>query len=597
MINDDMALVREYAAQRSERAFETLVSRYVNLVHSASLRQTRDPQWAAEITQTVFMILSRKAGKLGPNTILPGWLYRTTRYVSSAALKMQRRRERREREAHMLSALGEAQAEASWDEVSPLLDQAMAQLRDRDRDALVLRYFQNKSLREVGMALGQSEAAAQKRVERALERLRSFFARHGVVSTTALLAGTVSANSIQAAPPALVKTITAAAVGKGALAGGSTLALLKGAMQLMTWTKVNTALALGGTVLLIAGASLVTFRAMKDWLAARPPEIQGAWEGTAEVALGPETVQMHAVLRLFKTNGIYHGTVDSPERGLKGVPIYRLDYDYPRLYAELEQGTSTFDGIVDRNTLEISGLYREPALQLAVVLKRTDRPTPVPDPLKPREYASREGSEVQGLWKGVLRVAGRSIRLNFKIAELANGRLRGELDNLDGTRGQWLTVRYQPPSLKLVVNSGAGLFRGQWDENHTKFTGQWIESGQAIPLTLERAVPLYRPIPDQEPAVTARVRGLRLEDLRAEDCTPQFWQHLQQARRSEKPAVAQAVRAALGELRTAALVERTNDGGRPSYLYRMEFENRNALFRLVLDGDKIAFADGYPAPE
>jgi len=92
-MNDDMALVQEYAAQNSEEAFATLVSRHVNLVHSAALRQVRDPHLAEEITQTVFIILARKAGSLGSKTILPGWLYRTANYVSAAALKMQHRRE------------------------------------------------------------------------------------------------------------------------------------------------------------------------------------------------------------------------------------------------------------------------------------------------------------------------------------------------------------------------------------------------------------------------------------------------------------------------------------------------------------------------
>src|SRR5208337_5024975 len=109
MMNDDMELVREYAARQSEQAFETLVARNVGLVHSAALRQLRDPHRAEEITQTVFIILARKAGSLNPETILPGWLYRTTRYVAAAALKIQRRRERREQEAHMEAVTQETQ--------------------------------------------------------------------------------------------------------------------------------------------------------------------------------------------------------------------------------------------------------------------------------------------------------------------------------------------------------------------------------------------------------------------------------------------------------------------------------------------------------
>src|SRR5689334_13347807 len=124
MMNDDMDLVREYAVRGSERAFEALVSRHVSLVHSAALRQVRDSQLAEEITQTVFIILARKAGSLGPKTVLPGWLYRTTRYVSAAALKIQRRREHREQEAHMDATIQENKSDSVWEQLEPLLDEA-----------------------------------------------------------------------------------------------------------------------------------------------------------------------------------------------------------------------------------------------------------------------------------------------------------------------------------------------------------------------------------------------------------------------------------------------------------------------------------------
>src|SRR5215510_1101597 len=111
MMSDDLELLQEYARQGSERAFETLVRRHAGLVHSAALRQVRDPDLAEEITQTVFILLARKADSLGPNTIVPGWLYRTTRYVAAAALRVQRRRERREQEAHMLATPDETQTD------------------------------------------------------------------------------------------------------------------------------------------------------------------------------------------------------------------------------------------------------------------------------------------------------------------------------------------------------------------------------------------------------------------------------------------------------------------------------------------------------
>jgi RNA polymerase sigma factor (sigma-70 family) len=253
---DDMTLVREFAARQSEPAFATLVERYVALVYSTALRRTGDAQLAEETTQVVFIILARKAATLSRDTILPAWLYRTTRYAAGNALTMQRRRREREQEAYMQSVFQSENTDHVWHQLAPLLENAMDALSERDRAALVLRYFENRSWREVAHLTQVTEDAAQKRAARALEKLRKLFAKRGVALTTTLIAGAVSAKSVHAAPAGMVKAISAITAAKGATAATSAT-LVKGAMKLMMWTKIKTAVAVGGVLLLGGSAVLV----------------------------------------------------------------------------------------------------------------------------------------------------------------------------------------------------------------------------------------------------------------------------------------------------------------------------------------------------
>ena len=242
MMSDDMTLVREFAANQSEPAFAALVERHIALVHSAALRQVGDAHLAEEITQAVFIILARKAASLGSKTVLSAWLYRTTRYAAADALRARRRRQAREQEAHMQSILNQPDAEA-WAQLAPLLDDALAELGETDRTALVLRFFENKTAREIAGNLRMEEAAAQKRVARALEKLRAIFVKRGVTLTATVIAGAVAANAVQAAPVGLAVKISVVAA-KGAAVTTSITTLVKGTIKMMTSTKTFTAAAI-----------------------------------------------------------------------------------------------------------------------------------------------------------------------------------------------------------------------------------------------------------------------------------------------------------------------------------------------------------------
>jgi len=258
---DDNALLRAYVERDSEEAFAALVTRHVNKVYSVALRHTGNPHSAEEITQAVFVILAKKSRQLGKRVILSGWLYQTARLTAVTFIRGAIRRARREQEACMQTVLNENESEA-WRQIAPLLDAAMAGLNETDRHAVVLRFFDGKSLREVGAALGANEDAAKKRVGRALEKLHRYFSRRGVSSTTAIIAGAISANSVQAAPVALAKSVTAVAVAKGVAASGSTLTQIKGALKIMAWTKAKTAMAAGAAIILAAGTTTVVVEKM-----------------------------------------------------------------------------------------------------------------------------------------------------------------------------------------------------------------------------------------------------------------------------------------------------------------------------------------------
>ncbi|HTI98188.1 MAG TPA: TIGR03435 family protein [Dongiaceae bacterium] len=258
---DDLTLLREYATRRSEAAFAALVARHIGLVHAAALRQVRDPHMAEEVTQAVFVLLAQKAGRLAPQTLLPGWLFRTTRFVALAQIRAAAQQASRQalvaQELPMPNESSSVNLDEIWERLAPLLDAALASLGETDRRAVLLRFFENKSLADVGRTLGLGEDTARKRVSRALDKLQRYFHRHGVTSTPQLLGEALAAHSVATVPAVLAATVTAAALSHGAATSGATLTLIKGALKLMAWTKAKTIAVAGAGLLLAAGTATV----------------------------------------------------------------------------------------------------------------------------------------------------------------------------------------------------------------------------------------------------------------------------------------------------------------------------------------------------
>jgi RNA polymerase sigma factor (sigma-70 family) len=240
----DNELLRQYATAKSEEAFAELVKRHVNLVYSAALRQVGgDAHLAHDVAQSVFTDLARKAASLSRRESLTGWLY-TSAYFAANKMARTEIRRRQYEEQFMREPSPESTPEADWEKLRPLLDAAMHGLKESDREAILLRYFENRPYAEVGAKFGLNENAARLRVERALEKLRALFAKGGL-TTTAGLASVISANAVQVAPPALAVTLTNTSL---AAAGAGTSFVL---FKFMTLTQIK----VGLSAVVVAGAA------------------------------------------------------------------------------------------------------------------------------------------------------------------------------------------------------------------------------------------------------------------------------------------------------------------------------------------------------
>jgi RNA polymerase sigma factor (sigma-70 family) len=244
-MTEDSQLLRSYVREKSQDAFTELVRRHLDLVYSAALRQVRSPQLAEEISQSVFTDLARAADKLKPDTLLTAWLYQVTRRTAIDVIRRESRRQARERLAAEMADMNTA---ATWTHIEPLLDDAMEALEETDRAAILLRYFENKSLRDVGQSLGVSDDAAQKRVSRAVERLREFFSKRGVAIGASGLVVLVSANAVQATPVALAATISKAIIIAGTTIKASSVITTTKVIAMTTLQKITVGATLAAAI-------------------------------------------------------------------------------------------------------------------------------------------------------------------------------------------------------------------------------------------------------------------------------------------------------------------------------------------------------------
>lgn len=271
---DDHELLRRYAEDGSEQAFRQLVERHCDIVYNVAMRRLQRPHLAQEVTHAVFVALAKKAGSIRAGTILPGWLFRATRFAAAKLQRDEERRQRREQEAAMLMhAESTDDSERVWETIAPKLDDELARLNDGERGAVLLRFFQNRTFKEVSESLGISEDAAKMRVSRALEKLRRRFVKRGIAVALPALATAFSAQA--AGATASVPAGLAAAVARNGSATGASSALAQAVLRKLLWWKWKPFVVSGGTIAL--ATSLAFFVSRQNKPAPPPPGAWPAW--------------------------------------------------------------------------------------------------------------------------------------------------------------------------------------------------------------------------------------------------------------------------------------------------------------------------------
>ena len=328
----DWQLLQAYSVGRSEEAFAELVKRHLDWVYSVALRHVGDPHLAEDVAQSVFVLLARKAGGLRPGTLLGGWLFRTTCHVAAHARRAEQRRKSREATACTMShdATSPDTDEVLWDQLAPHLDQAVAALTEADRSAVLLRFYERMSLREVGERLGVSEEAAKKRVSRAVERMREFLGRRGVRLTAVALSAVLAEKTVQTASAALAGAVMKVSMAAASASASTMLPqLARETLRAWRWAKLKLAagLAAGSLALVFVAVSAGSLAARH----AAPQRVATKGSPGADI---PTVAQTQFVNHLFppsggskpqtvrKTGAITGSVVDSQGQPVVGAQVW-----------------------------------------------------------------------------------------------------------------------------------------------------------------------------------------------------------------------------------------------------------------------------------
>ncbi len=423
----DRELIRLYAEQGEEAAFTEVVRRQTNFVYSAALRVTNNAPLAQDVTQEVFARLAREARKVAGRESLLGWLHTQARCRAIDAVRGEERRRRREHEATTMHDIA-AEPDAQWEKLRSWMDEALSQLRDRDREAVLLRFFQGHSHQEVGRVLGLSENAAQKRVDRALEKLRANFARRGVAIPCAALAAAMAAHSVKAAPAGFSENLADVSLAQAqtTAVGGTSLFFL-----LMS-TKLK--IVLPAVILLI----LVFFIAV-NWPSSRPTG--GSTRPSATPDAGPPTALSTSTTRSATATRI-------------GLPVVARA---PTATSSANDTPIVAGPKADLPSLIAAGIYFMEVNDLASLVKTTNPPG-VQKNLRQNGYGQTEEEMAANL-------RGQRNEDRLLAEQLAEFRIIQDMTPMVSLDGKRATYNYTYPESMYVVKERVATFikvNGYW---------------------------------------------------------------------------------------------------------------------------------------
>ena len=440
-MTEPRTLLADYVANGSEQAFRELVASYINLVYSTAVRLVNgDTHRAEDVAQTVFADLARLAGTLSQDVMLGGWLHRRTWHVATTLMRNERRRQYRERQAAEMNTLLDC-AETRFDQIAPILDDAINQLGASDRAAIVLRFFEHRDLRAIGEALGSNEDAAQKRVSRAVEKLRSHFVRRGMVASSTVMVSMIAANAVQAAPAGLAATVTTAAL--AGAAGSSAFGFASTLTKIMLMKKTTFIVA---AVILTAAAVSISFVKTKHTKLARadaPVTVASLREGLVLDMTFDQDEAIHGVISDSSGKARGGKITDNSGQGNHGVAAgVRWTADGRR--GGVYEFTADGDEIVITNNQSVNPKQ----LTLAAWIKTShtdDKWRRIFDKSYTQGYAlSIAGDYQKYQWRGLASIEiGPGTHFILSKTKVADGQWHQIVTTCDGNE-EWLYVDGQP---------------------------------------------------------------------------------------------------------------------------------------------------------